>query len=129
MMIDKKNHVVLLLLDLSAAFDTLNHSLLIEKLRKAYGLGGKVIAWLKSYLSNRNFKVTVNGSSSNTCCLTIGVPQGSILGPLLFIMYTKELEQIVSKYRFSIHLYADDTQVYFSFDVHSANPNLAAISS
>ena len=65
--------------------------------------------------------------SSTECTLLIGVPQGSILGPLLFILYTKELELLVSKYGFSIHLYADDTQVYFSFDVHSPNPDLSKV--
>ena len=127
MMIDKKENVVLLLLDLSAAFDTINHNLLLRKLKSAYGISGTAIQWIKSYLSGRTFKVCINRVSSTECTLLIGVPQGSILGPLLFILYTKELELIVSKYGFSIHLYADDTQVYFSFDVHSQNPDLSKV--
>ena len=59
--------------------------------------------------------------------MEIGVPQGSILGPLLFILYTADLEMIVKKYGFDVHLYADDTQVYFAFDVHSKDPDLNAI--
>ena len=61
--------------------------------------------------------------------LDIGVPQGSILGPLLFILYTKDLQTIVAKYGLSIHLYADDTQIYFAFDVHSANFDLSNLTS
>ena len=127
MMVDKKKNVVLLLLDLSAAFDTINHKLLLNKLTSMYGINGSVLGWFKSYLTNRSFKVAVNRSTSSSCWLEIGVPQGSILGPLLFILYTKDIEKIVTKYGFSVHLYADDTQVYFSFDVHSDNPDLTAV--
>ena len=127
MLVDKKENVVLLLLDLSAAFDTINHKLLLSKLRNNYGIDEVALDWLKSYLSNRSFRVTVNQATSGECLLEIGVPQGSILGPLLFILYTKDLETIVTKYGFSIHLYADDTQIYFAFDVHSENPDMTAV--
>ena len=127
MMIDRRENVLLLLLDLSAAFDTINHKLLLNKLQGTFGIGRMALKWLKSYLSDRTFKVTVKKGSSSECYLEIGVPQGSILGPLLFILYTKDLEKIVSKYGFTVHLYADDTQIYFAFDVHSDNPDLDAI--
>ena len=127
MLIDKKENVVLLLLDLSAAFDTINHKLLLRKLREMYGIAGVALEWLRCYLSNRSFRVKVNQATSDECLLEIGVPQGSILGPLLFILYTKDLEKIVTKYGFSIHLYADDTQIYFAFDVHSENPDMTAV--
>ena len=127
MMIDKKTNVVLLLLDLSAAFDTISHKLLLKKLRSLYGITDTAIDWLQSYLQGRSFTVTVKNGTSDECQLEIGVPQGSILGPLLFIMYTKDLEQIVTNYGFSIHLYADDTQVYFAFDVHKDNPDMSAV--
>ena len=126
-MMDKKTNVVLLLLDLSAAFDTINHDLLIKKLTKLYGISETALGWLKSYLSDRTFKVVVNGVSSSYCKLSIGVPQGSILGPLLFIMYTRDLEHVITKYGFSVHLYADDTQIYFVFDVNSTNPDLSSV--
>ena len=116
LLIDKKSHVILMLLDLSAAFDTVNHEILVKKLQNLYGFGGHIVEWIKSYLAGRSFKVCVNGHSSDSCCLEIGVPQGSILGPLLFILYTKELEDIAKRYGFCIHLYADDSQIYFSFD-------------
>ena len=113
---DTKSKVVLLLLDLSAAFDTVNHGILIAKLKKIYGLKSTVIKWFKSYLSDRTFTVTINGQRSSKSYLRIGVQQGSILGPILFILYTKELNLIAEKHGFSIHLYADDTQLYIEFN-------------
>ena len=75
-----------------------------------------IIKWFKSYLSDRSFTVTINGQRSSKSYLRIGVPQGSILGPILFILYTKELNLIAEKHGFSIHLYADDTQLYIEFN-------------
>ena len=66
----------------------------------------------------------VRTSKSKSYVLEIGVPQGSIIGPLMFILYKKYLQTIVAKYGLSVHLYADDTQIYFAFDVHSANFDL-----
>ena len=127
MMIDKKSNVLLVLLDLSAAFDTINHKILVRKLQKLYGISGIVLKWINSYLNDRSFTVSVRKTSSSSCVLEIGVPQGSILGPLLFILYTKDLEDIVKKYGLSVHLYADDTQVYFSIDINCDDPDLTKI--
>jgi len=122
-MTDKKTNVILLLLDLSAAFDTINHKLLLQKLKVMYGINGTVLSWIASYLDGRSFTVKVKTSVSSSCILEIGVPQGSILGPLLFILYTKDLEKIVTKYGFSVHLYADDTQLYCPVLVKGSNPH------
>ena len=115
-MTDNRSKIVLLLLDLSAAFDTVNHKRLLEKLHLMYGIGGASLLWIKSYLKDRSFCVKVKDSCSERTELTIGVPQGSILGPLLFILYTKDLEDIAKNHGCYIHLYADDTQLYFTFD-------------
>jgi hypothetical protein len=82
MLVEKKENVVLLLLDLSASFDTINHMLLLRKLPYNNGIAEVALDWLKNYLSNRSFRVTFNQATSGECLLEIGVPQGSILGPL-----------------------------------------------
>ncbi len=113
---DTKNKIILLLLDLSAAFDTVNHEQLLKKLSSKFGLANTILKWFKSYLNDRSFTVNIDKSRSKKCFLRIGVPQGSILGPILFILYTKELELIAKKHGFNIHLYADDTQLYIEFN-------------
>ena len=105
----------LCLLDLSAAFDTIDHSILIHRLTSWFGINGSVLSWLKSYLSNRSFYVNLTGTKSSIFQLLYGVPQGSVLGPLLFILYTTPLSHIISKSASNHHLYADDTQLYMSF--------------
>ena len=125
--IDKQSHALLVLIDLSAAFDTINRRTLIKRLQNMYGIEGQVLAWITSYLSNRSFIVRVNDTFSNSSPLEIGVPQGSILGPLLFILYTKGLQSLAEKYNFSIHLYADDTQIYFKFDRRTSSEQISRL--
>ena len=120
---DKKSKVVLVLLDLSAAFDTISHSKLIQRLQHDYGVTGKVLKWIESYLNDRTAKVKIGPNQSAATTMKIGVPQGSILGPLLFILYTRDLEKIARMYNLQIHMYADDTQLSISFvpqDLHTA---------
>ena len=112
---DKKSKAILVLLDLSAAFDTINHGILLGKLKKNYGVTGTALSWFESYLTDRRASVKVGNSVSSPLPITIGVPQGSILGPLLFVLYTKELESIAKHYGLLVELYADDTQLYVSF--------------
>ena len=104
------------MLDLSAAFDTVCHDLLLQKLHKKYGIAGKPVNWFESYLDGRAFSVTVNRSKLGKCVLRIGVPQGSILGPILFILYTKDINFIAHEHGFNIHPYADDSQLYIEFN-------------
>ena len=115
------NIVILVLLDLSAAFDTIDHGILLDKLLRDFGICGKALGWFKSYLKNRFFCVKIDKALSDFLCLLFGVPQGSLLGPILFILYIKFLQRIASKYGLSIQLYADDSQLYISF--HPSRPS------
>uniref|UniRef100_A0A8C6P1U2 Reverse transcriptase domain-containing protein n=1 Tax=Nothobranchius furzeri TaxID=105023 RepID=A0A8C6P1U2_NOTFU len=110
---------VLVLLDLTAAFDSVDHHLLLERLRDWVGLSGSALEWFSSYLSERSFSVAVSKFRSSTTSLSHGVPQVSVLGPLLFLLYLLPLQHILSSFKgISHHFYADDIQLYFSFKPH-----------
>uniref|UniRef100_A0A8C6PBL6 Reverse transcriptase domain-containing protein n=1 Tax=Nothobranchius furzeri TaxID=105023 RepID=A0A8C6PBL6_NOTFU len=114
---DAGNGSVLVLLDLTAAFDTVDHQLLLERLTDWVGPSGTALEWL--YFSEHSFSVAVSKFRSSTTSLTQGVPQGSVLGPLLFLLYLLSLQHILSSFKgISYHLYADDIQLYISFKPH-----------
>ena len=113
--LDMGENVFLVLLDLSAAFDTVNHSLLLAQLQKSFGIRGTVLQWFNSYLSQRTQFVNINEANSTVRDLPVGVPQGSVLGPVLYLLYTAPLAKVIRSYGLDYHLYADDTQLYFAF--------------
>ena len=122
--ISPTNYVILVFLDFSAAFDTIDHKILLNKLNYEYGINGTVLNWFSSYLSNRNYKVKINNVTSNQFPLNSGVPQGSILGPVLFAMYIKEVSNIALSYNVNVHFYADDVQLYMSCNKQTDFTNL-----
>ena len=100
------------MLDLSAAFDCVDHSILLRQLEVSFGFGGTVLDWMRSYLVGRRQYIRYNGSTSSTTVVQFGVPQGSVLGPLFFILYTADVFRIAEELGFFIHGYADDLQLY-----------------
>jgi len=106
--LDSGDIAALSLLDLSAAFDTADHSILLRRLQRSYGLNGSAIAWFGSYLNQRQQHVTHLGVESVMTTTQFGV----ILGPILFMLYTADVVRLVQLHGFNVHLYADDTQLY-----------------
>ena len=112
----------LVLLDLSAAFDTIDHSTLLNCLQYWFGVGGSALKWFSSYLMERFQSVKI-GSTSDLQKLLYGIPQGSVLGPLLFSLYTSLLSTLTAKHKgVKFHFYADDSQLY----VHLSHMNASA---
>ena len=117
-----RGHVTLLcLLDLSAAFDTVDIDLLVHRLKTSFGLQGTALQWVQSFLLERAQQVLYEGTRSKIGSLCCGVPQGSVLGPLLFSLYTAELFDVVEKHELNCHSYADDTQLYISIRAEEAD--------
>ena len=115
-MIMDMGHVTrLVLLNLSAAFDTVDHHILIHRLQSLLGRRGPALQWFRSYLRGRSQQVTINGAISKKFGLECGVPQGPCLGPLLFAIYASKLFSVIKSQLLSAHSCTDDTQLYLSF--------------
>ena len=113
---------LLILIDLSAAFDTVDHQILFQCLEKQFGFHDSVLSWYKAYLSGRKQCIILKGMQSNTFDLPFGVPQGSCLGSVLFTQYASSLFSIFNKHSINAHAYANDHQLYTAF-----SPNLASL--
>ena len=114
MNMDKQHATLHIPLNLSTIFDTFDHQILLNRLCTEFGVSEKVLEWFASYLSNRSQKVTVDGVLSDRFGIDFGVPQGSCLGPLLFIIYSSKLFNIVNEHLPNVHAHADDT-IYLAF--------------
>ena len=120
----------LVLLDLSAAFDTIDHLKLFDCLSSWFGFSNTILNWFKSYMSGRNQSVKINGSLSSPMPLSFGVPQGSVLGHFVFILYTHPLSKLIFSFKnINHHLYADDTQIYITITPDNANTAILELQS
>ena len=123
---DEKTATVVMLLDLSAAFDTVDHELLLTILEKEIGLGGTVLKWFRSFLTGRSQRIRLGKITSDILIIKFGVPQGSVLGPVLFNLYIRSIYSSVKKLGFNIMGYADDHQIIKSFCSQSQSEVLSA---
>ena len=112
--LDAGSSAILLMLDLSAAFDTIDHDILLSRLCNVYGITGDALDWFRYYLTG--IEDAVFGDKE----LCFAVPQGSVLGPKIYCMYTKPVSDIIQRHGLSHHSYADETQLYMTMD-HSNN--------
>ena len=112
--VDTHGGAILVLLDLSAAFDTIDHHRLLHTLESSFGIQGKALDWFHSYLTGRTQTAHIKKSTSEPHELQYGVPQGSVLGPILFTIYTTPLGELIRRHGLTFHLYADDTQLYLT---------------
>ena len=112
---DKQMVACVLLLDASTAFDTISHKVLLERLSNMFGLRESVLSWIESYITGRKQKVVIGDHSSEWITLHQGVPQGSVLGPIVFTLYTCPLEKISRDNNTDVEFFVDDEQIYVSF--------------
>ena len=119
--IDQGHTGALVLLDMSAAFDTVDHHLLLRILQRRFSINDSALAWFNSYLSDRSQTVHVNNSISRIASLSCGMPQGSSLGPKTFIAYTEDVDNVFSSHQLDHHSFADDIQAYIHTVPSNAN--------
>ena len=102
-------------------------NLLLDRLHRDFGISGQVHSWFESYLRDRIQSISINGGTSTTFQMKYGVPQGSCLGPLLFVIYATKLFEIIERHLPAVHTYADDTQLYISFNADSSAEQSTAV--
>ena len=125
--VDRQEVVFLALLDLSAAFDTIDHSVLLHRLQQRIGFCGTALKWIYCYLKSRTSCVCIEGEFSAATPLLCDVPQGLVKGPLYFIIYTLPVGDTICSHNLDFHVYADDVQVYISFNSEEPNATMDAL--
>jgi len=110
--IDQGNVALAAFLDVSAAFDTVDHEILLQRLSTSYGITGLAHDWFRSFITGRLQTVRLGSTCSDSVPVRSGVPQGSVLGPLLYVLYTADIIPLVESLHSKVHLYADDAQLY-----------------
>ena len=111
-----RNYAMFVMLDLSAAFDTIDHAHLLKLLQDEYGVRGTALAWFRTYMEDRTYRVQIDSTTSEHIPLQCGVPQGSVLGPVIFTLYTTTMQRIFRRHGVHYHKYADDIQLYASYN-------------
>ena len=124
--IDNKKITVLIGLDISAAFDTISHEILLLRMRRRFGVSGTALDWIKSYLSERHQYVKLDRHRSSIVKCTSGVPQGSVLGPILFTLYTAPVADVITSSGVN-YQYADDTQLFYALTASEIDTSLTVV--
>ena len=120
-----KQATVLIGLDLSAAFDTVDHEILLQRLQSEFGVTYTPLDWLRSYLETRTQFVKLDQHQSTAVGLDVGVPQGSVLGPLLFAIYCSPVADVIASHGVQYHQYADDTQLRLAMHADNTSDGLS----
>lgn len=129
MALDSRQEVLLVMLDLTAAFDTIDHKIMLERLESCYGITDTALQWFNSYLNERTQFVVINQSKSTSHFMKSGVPQGSVLGPILFSLYIAPLEDVISRHGLECMFYADDSQLFVMFHPSEKNKSIDTMQS
>jgi len=124
---DDKHVTVLVGFDLSAAFDTMSRSTLLQCLQTEFRVTGTAPSWLRSYLSGRSQFVKLGSHQSPAVSLNVGVPQGSVLGPILFAVYRSPVSDIIAEHGVQFHQYADDTQRHLAMRADNTAAGLSML--
>ena len=125
--LDKRHVSFLTLLDLSSALDTIDYDILLNRIDYLYGISGTCLSWFRSHLSNKRQSVAIANRIWSTKELHYGVPRGSVLGPILFVLCIQPLSNLIKRHSLSVHLLADDIQIATSIIPHHVHSAISSV--